>query len=135
MLRRIIFDDEAGDEAWLHSLFSSGFTKVDVDWIYNNICDHEWISNALFDRSQKEGNQSCYMDYNFVSQLYRNSWVSQEYIPNVIDITKGSGAGTPLADLLYSMCMSRVLGMLRTSLGEDNLTSVVNVNGTDFRFQ
>ena len=34
----------------------------------------------------------------YIKKLYTNTWFSQEYLSNVVHITKGSGAGTPLAD-------------------------------------
>ena len=33
MLRRVIFDSDSGDEAWLASLAKAGFSKDDIDHI------------------------------------------------------------------------------------------------------
>lgn len=132
MLRRILFNSEEGDEAWLRSLSVAGFGDEDVEAIYSHVCDHQWIAGAIEDATACDPSNPCAMDYNLVEQMYTNSWVSQEYIPNVINITSGSAAGTPIADLLYSMCMSRVLGLFRVSLAKDGLDSSIKINGVDF---
>ena len=60
-----------------------------------------------------------------MEQFFTNSWFSQEHIPNVVNITKGSSAGTPMADLIYSMAMSRVLKCLADSLAKEDLESSI----------
>ena len=130
MLRRIVFDFEEGDEIWLHSLAVVGFSDSDIKVIYDSICDYAWIHDMLDENSHNDPNSTCNIDYQYVSQLCSNSWVSQEYIPNIVNVTKGSGAGTPLADLLYSMCMSRVITALRRALQELDLESSVCVAGS-----
>jgi len=39
-----------------------------------------------------------------------------EFIPNVLCTTAGSAAGTPLADLIYSLAVSRVFITIRTAI-------------------
>ena len=62
-------------------------------------------------------------------QWYSNTWVSQEGIPNVLVTIIGSMAGTPLADLVFTLAISRVLGTLRRTLQNDGLLSTLCVNG------
>jgi hypothetical protein len=114
MLRRIVFHVDAGDEAWLASLAAAGFGEDDIAAIYKNICDNDWVQAMLENQNADASSSSVPLDYNYVEQSFVNSWVSQEFIPNVMEVTKGSSAGTPLADLIYSMAMSRVL----TDLGK-----------------
>ena len=47
----------------------------------------------------------------------------------------GSLAGTPLADLLYSLAMARVLLNLRNSLKKDNLESSFVINETEINLK
>ena len=49
--------------------------------------------------------------------------MSQEHVPNVVQVTRGSSAGTPLADLIYSLAMSRVLETLRIAMRNCGLLS------------
>ena len=70
------------------------------------------------------------LDYRYPEQSFTNSWVSQEHIPNILNCTKGSGAGTPLADLVYGMAMSRVLVSLRKCIVDQNINSTMNVGST-----
>ena len=67
------------------------------------------------------------LDYKFVEQFFSNGWVSQEYIPNILEVTKGSSAGTPLADLIYSMAMSRVLSLLRERMQFEGINSAIKI--------
>jgi len=83
------------------------------------------------DASEDQFNTTC-MDHSIMQQLYTNSWVSQEYIPNVLNIVSGSAAGTPLADLVYGMCMARVLSLLRSSMHSDNLVSEIVIGSKRF---
>ena len=46
MLRRILFDVESGDEAWLHSLHATGFSRDDISIIYNQIRSHAACASA-----------------------------------------------------------------------------------------
>ena len=70
--------------------------------------------------------------YAYASEMYKNIWVSQECLPNVLEYHQGSAAGTPLADLVVSVAMSRVLHVLRSSLKSDGLSKVVQFNGLEF---
>jgi hypothetical protein len=132
MLRRVIFDVDSGDEAWLASLKRAGFSDDDIGHIYSHICDHDWLHSHIATCGVEDPASSELMDFRMAEQMYNNTWVSQEYIPNVILTTKGSGAGTPLADLLYSLCMSRVISLLRTSMEIDKIDSHMNVCDESF---
>ena len=61
--------------------------------------------------------------FNLTQEWYTNTWTSQEFIPNVTHTTAGSAAGTPLADLIYSLAMSRVLKTMRRSLHNEGLVT------------
>ena len=86
--------------------------------------------NELIDNDHPD---PCAMDYNIIQQFYENAWVSQEFIPNVLQIVNGSAAGTPLADLVYSLCMSRPLSLLRDSMEKSELESVMYADGLEFK--
>ena len=69
------------------------------------------------------------MSYRLAEQIYTNSLVSQEYLKGVIRVTRGSSAGYPLADLVYSLAMARVLLSLRSTLADAGLQSSVSLGG------
>ena len=96
--------------------------------IYGLVTNHTWLDQAL-NQASVDPHDPSLIDYNYISQMYTNSWVSQEFIPNVLHISSGSSAGTPLADVIYSLCMSRVIVLLRKSLERDNLSSSVKIGG------
>lgn len=129
LLRRIIFNVEEGDEQWLLSLKHAGFEDHDIRAIYDHVCDHSWIDNVLSSISSSDPCDPALIDFNMMEQLYTNSWVSQDFIPNVLNIINGGSAGTPLADLVYGLCMARVLTLLRSTLNADNLTSSIVSSG------
>ena len=82
------------------------------------------ISNTL---DAKKGRRIYIYIYMFVEHSFPNGWVSQEYIPNILEVTKGSSAGTPLADLIYSMAMSRVLSLLRERMQFEGINSAIKI--------
>jgi len=132
LLRRIIFNVEEGDEQWLRSLKHAGFDEPAIKSIYDHVCDHEWVNQVLEDISSKDPFDPTAIDFNLMEQFYTNSWVSQDCIPNVLNIVNGSSAGTPLADLVYGLCMARVLSLLRDSLRADKLSSSIAIGGKHF---
>jgi hypothetical protein len=127
MLRRIILDIEDGDEKWLASLRHAGFSDADIHVIYDHVCDHSWLQNVTTELCRNDFSDPASIDCKLMEQLYSNSWVSQEGIPNVLSIGSGSNAGTPLADLVHSMCMSRVLTYFREALSSLGLDSFIAI--------
>ena len=69
---------------------------------------------------------------NLTQQWFTNTWTSQEYIPNITYTTAGSAAGTPLADLLYSISMSRVIVTMRKALHAERLDFRLDIGGQQF---
>ena len=129
MLRRIVFNYEDGDEAWLASLHQAGFTHADIQFMYNGIRNYNWVEEMSNHSNVQHDIFTATLDYKLSEQFFTNSWATQEYIPNAINITRGSSAGTPLADLIYSMAMSRVLTCLRSSIEQEGLSSCVPAHG------
>ena len=68
--------------------------------------------------------------FSLTQQWYTNTWTSQEFIPNVTCTTTGSPAGTPFANLLYSLAMPRVLKTMRRSLFQEELVTSLKVPDT-----
>ena len=118
LLRRIVFDIDLGDEDWLRKLSSSGFTREEIYYIYDFIKSN-CVSATL------EGDPGTFnnLAFNLAQQWYTNTWTSQEFIPHATTTTAGSAAGTPMADLIYSLAMSRVLKTMRLSLLNEGLSS------------
>ncbi len=119
LLRRIVFDIDQGDEHWLYKLSAAGFTQEDIDAIY------EFVSQGFFDNidSGVQDLADNNLVFNLTQEWYKNTWTSQEFIPNITHTTTGSAAGTPFADLIYSFAMSRVLRTMRRSLLEEGLVT------------
>ena len=71
MLRRIVFDEDSGDEKWLHSLAEAGFSQAFVQYVSN--CS--WILGPIAGESEADPGSTYAMDYNMLKQLTSNSWV------------------------------------------------------------
>ena len=130
MLRRIVFNLDAGDEVWLASLSAAGFSDEDIRIIYDCLCSHDWVSSMCDAVNIDIQDSSVPLDFRYAEQIFNHSWVSQEHIPNILSVTKGSGAGMPLADLVYGMAMSRVLTCLRLDIADKGLASYINCGGS-----
>ena len=131
LLRCIVFDTEAGDEAWLHKLKSHGFTQDDIDSTIRSVkaCSNWRVDNQGLIVTPEEGEQYD-ISLGLAKTWYSNTWISQEGIPNVMLTDQGSLAGTPFADLAYTFAMSRVMSVFRNSLAICKIESHVDVNGT-----
>ena len=59
LLRCIVFDTEAADEAWLHKLTSHGFSQDDIDNIISSVkaCSNWQVDNHGLIVPQEEGEQ------------------------------------------------------------------------------
>ncbi len=130
LLRRIIFDIDQGDEHWLKKLSLAGFTQDDIDHIYN------FIKCSFFDNIDSGDFSSAgnNLVFNLAQEWYTNTWTSQEFLPNVTYTTAGSAAGTPLADLMYSLAMSRVSKTMRWSLRNEGLETCLHKPDTGAEF-
>jgi len=117
LLRRIVFDIDLGDEAWLHSLFNAGFSLDEVRIIYQEVCADVWA--ALETNSVSKALAAC---------MYQYTWASTEGVPNIMHTSTGSSAGTPLADLMYVIAMSKVMYKLRDTLTSDELVSSITID-------
>ena len=49
-------------------------------------------------------------------------------------VSKGSAAGTPLADVVYSLAMSHLINLLITSLHQENIHALTYINGQPIYF-
>ena len=129
MLRRLVFDEDHGDEVWLRQLRACGLSDTDIEAIYAHIkhfafgTDGEGVVYSGCDNGIK-------LAFELVNQSYTNTWMSNEGIPSVIATSQGCAAGTPMADLIYCVAMSRVLITLYSSLKNDGLLSEVKCGGT-----
>ena len=90
MLRRIIFIDEAGDEAWLKSLADAGFPPEDIKVIYDTVCDIPWLYSSEF------GHYCESHAFIIAQSFYNNIWFSTESLDGVVHTKRGSGVGLPL---------------------------------------
>ena len=107
MLRRLVFDTEQGDEAWPAKLQANGFTDNDISQIYDHLRCFKFGINeegVYYDGEDK----GIALAFSMAQQLYTDTWVSTEGVPHVLATTEGSGAGMPLADIVYGIAVSRV---------------------------
>ena len=98
LLRHIVFDIDCGDEKWLQSLGRAGFSDIEIESIYRELCTSIW--NATEANTVSVALASC---------MYQYTWASTEGLSNVIQTITGSMAGTPLADLMYVLAISKVM--------------------------
>ena len=131
MLRRAVFDVSDGDEIWISHLRASGFCDTDI------IAIRDMVAQLASWDIDCDGNIIA-PDPNFslteclAKQWFKCTWVSQEGIGKVIRNKIGCMAGTPLADLLFTVVVSRVLLICRKSIVSDGLQSIVTVDGKSF---
>ena len=117
LMRRIIFDTEQGDEAWLKSLSNIGFSKAEIDAITHFIIN--------IHSSHNENSPPPPLPFALSQSQYSNSWFSTEYLSNVVHTTQGSMAGMTLADLVYAAAFSKVIHTLIKSLQNDDLIPII----------
>ena len=136
LLRCIVFDTEAGDEAWLHKLTSHGFCQDDIDSIISSVkvCSNWQVDNQGLIVPPEEREQYD-ISLGLAKTWHTNTWISQEGISNVMLTDQGSLAGTPFADLAYTFAMSRVLSVFRKSLAIVDPESHIHVNGTQHKVE
>ncbi len=92
------------------------------------------LSSSFFFENIDSGSQTSAGNnllFNLTQEWYTHTWTSQEFIPNVTYTTAGSAAGTPFADLIYSLAMSRVLRTMRRSLHNEGLVTSLEVPDTE----
>jgi len=133
MLRRSIFSIDDGDESWLKSLSNAGFSASDVKAIYDTVAElSKWCIDA-------DGNViSDSVNYDNLSlkvaqHWFTHTWMSTEGIAGVFVTNVGCMAGTPFADLAFTVAISRILYVFRRSLHSDDLESHVIINGNDHK--
>jgi len=128
LLRKIVFNISEGDEKWLHTLRSSGFSDHDIQFIYDHIKDIPWYESS-------DGAYACNHNIAIAQQCYTNNWFTQESLTGVVSITQGSSAGTPLADVVYSLAMSRLINLLINSLHREGVHAITYINGQATHFR
>jgi len=131
MLRRSVFDISEGDEIWLKTLKECGFSDGDVSAIYDTVAAlSSWDIDGEGDLSG--GGQFCNeLSIKVAKHWFTNTWMSQEGLEGVFITDFGCMAGTPLADLVFTVAISRILYVFRKSLHEDQLESSFPVNGIE----
>ena len=132
MLRSMVFDLNEGDEAWIKSLLKVGFSREDVEHIKQGVNETPWLhKNGKFDQGLT---QAVSRDVAMAQSFFTHTWFSQEHIPNVVKINMGSSAGMPLADVIYSMAMSRVINKLDMALRAKGICMSCNINNQNVDF-
>ena len=131
LLKCIVFDTEAVDEAWLRKLNHHGFSQEDISSIVESVraCSNWKVDNQGIIAPPEQGEQYD-VSLGVAKSWYTNTWISQEGTSRVMLTDQGSLAGTPFADLAYTFAMSRVLSVFRNSLAICHLESHIEVNGT-----
>ena len=96
LMRKIAFLDPTCDEHWLAALKQAGYPQEDIDMIYQAIGQVAWIDNndGCINKVQSHG-------LAMTSAWYKTSWFSTEGLLNVVRTSRGSGAGSPLADVVF----------------------------------
>jgi len=119
LLRKIVFQVDDGDEAWLFKLKEQGFQEADISSIYEHLTNILWIS-------KKEGGYYANHSTALVLQFYTNTLFSYENCAGVSTSCRGSAAGTPLANIMYGLAMSKILKLLQESINKDGIVSEIS---------
>ena len=121
-----------GDEAWCRQLTDAGFSPGDIQHIMDHIKQFAWLQTIVDSCPEGAKNPEVLL-FKVTEQFYVNTWISQDFIHNVLEVFNGSSAGMPLADLIYSLAMSRVLVTIRDTLAMDgNASSLLLTDGSRF---
>ena len=59
----------------------------------------------------------------YAHNMYKHTWFSQEFVQGIVSTKSGSLAGLPLADLLFSVAIARILYKVNTALANSGLES------------
>ena len=102
----------------MHSLRNSGFSEDEIRLVYEELC-YSPLNDVAVDQYA----------YEIARHMYTNTCVSIEGSNGIIHTQSGSSAGIPLADLVYSIAMSRVLKRFRIELSASNITRSISING------
>ena len=85
LLRRIVFDIDLGDQAWLAGLKHASVSDAEVECIYDQIKSCKWVDSFSSSSPICDNSHS----YGLAKQWYINTWASHEFIPSVLHSTAG----------------------------------------------
>ena len=114
LMRHVVFYNPNTDEEWAKALSNVGFAQQDISLIFNCILAAPWDHTA--------DNSSSFL---IAHEAYCNTWFTQDGLAGVVATQRGSNAGMPLADLIFSLAMSRILSTFYNTIKKEGLTSVV----------
>ena len=120
LMRKIVFDTDEGDERWLVSLREAGFSEHEIKDIYGEVCTS---IDQLFNCNT--------VSLALASCMYQYTWASTEGLSSIMRTKSGSSAGTPLADLVYVIAISKVMFKLREKLEQQELVTKIVCSGKD----
>jgi hypothetical protein len=123
-LRRIVFDVEQGDEAWLKKLRCAGFSAIEIADIYHYVMESIW---------DQVGSNKCATALG--AQMHNQTWCSTEGLPGVLATEQGTMPGAPLADLAFNAAMAKVLKVLRQKLQQEDLVTKFEVPSEVINFR
>ena len=104
MLKRIIFDISEGDEAWLAKLAAAGYSKSDIDSIYEFVIDHSNMYSGVFGDCPK-GKADAF-HFSLAEQWYERAWATQ-----VACLTLSKSILALLQGSLLQTCFTRSPGL------------------------
>ena len=129
LLRRVLFEPDAGDEAWLHSLKSAGFSQDDIATVLSVVESGVCFSGGVAD----DVPGSAY-SLAITHAFHTNTWFSQESLPGVVRTNRGCLAGLPLADVVFSLLFACVLFRFRGAIRANGLNSSYLLDGVSHEF-
>ena len=107
MLRQSIMNVEKGDAAWIDFMRQHGFSEPDITAI-RNMVGHlaSWNidkDGVIIGPSGNDQDAAIDLTTRLVNEWFSNTQMSQEGIDKVIVTWMGCMAGTPLADLIFTL--------------------------------
>ena len=120
-LRKIVYMDPENEEQWAKALKTVGISDEDITDLLTALNDAVWLEEHEDHHTSKS--------YDFVvsAGYYRNSWFSVEGLKGIVRTTRGAGAGTPLADVMFALVMARVVHVLSHQIDEAGLAPTVSL--------
>ena len=127
LVRRVCMADPTSDEGWLSALRASGYQDSEVKSIYDAVASISWLCDSHTEQDDSSFSSSSSSSPNatslfplcLASSFYNNFWFSTQGLVNVVRTQRGSGAGTPLADIIFGLAMARVIYVLREEVSEN----------------
>ena len=113
-------DPNSDDVEWKQHLMDHGFSKEEANDIVS-------IAITCLQWEVSGGAQHAFLR---ILEAHRNTWCTTEGLAMAVRFTRGSAAGTSLADLIFILGMTAVLSKIECRIVAEGLQSYMFAGGT-----